>query len=136
MAASTTKEAMMRDGMVSAGFVAPGEYVPSGEAQGIVRTFGLDELAAAFGVPAERVAAAMQGEFGLAIGARVPSAQAQELAEALLTDAPLDAREAALMSLGAFTPRPDHSWGVGEAAPSEESDKVEDNTGDATQPIL
>ena len=125
MAASTTKEAMMRDGMVSAGFVAPGEYVPSGEAQGIVRTFGLDELAAA-----------MQGEFGLAVGARVTSAQAQELAEALLTDAPLDAREAALMSLGAFTPRPDHSWGVGEAAPSEESDKVEDNTGDATQPIL
>lgn len=126
----------MRDGMVSAGFAAPGEYVPSGEAQGIVRSFGLDELVAAFGEPAERVAAAMQGELGLEPGAHVTSAQAQDLAEALLTDAPLDVREAALMTLGAFTPRPDHDWGIGEAAPGEESDKVEDNTGDATQPIL
>jgi hypothetical protein len=127
---------MMSEPVVDAGIAAPGEYAPSGEAQGEVRTFSRDDLAAAFGVTTDRVSAAMQGEFGLAADARVTSVQAQDLAEALLTDEPLDVREAALMTLGAFTPRPDHSWGVGEAAPGEESDKVEDNTGDASQMIL
>jgi hypothetical protein len=126
----------MSEPVINAGIVAPGEYVPAGEAQGTTRTFGRDELAAAFGVAAERVTAAMQGEFGLAPEARVDSVQAQELAEALLVDEPLDVRQAALMTLGAFTPRPDHDWGVGEAAPAEESDKVEDKTGDVGQPIL
>ena len=120
---------------IAAGIAAPGEYAPAGEAQGNAQTFSREEVAAAFGVAAERVAAAMQGEFGLAPAARVDSSQAQELAEALLVDEPLDIRQAALMTLGAFTPRSDHSWGVGEAAPGEESDKVEDNTGDDGQPI-
>ena len=121
---------------IAAGIAAPGEYVPAGEAQGNARTFSREELAAAFGVAADRVAAAMQGEFGLGPDARVDSPQAQELAEALLVDEPLDVRQAALMTLGAFTPRSDHDWGVGEAAPEDESDKVEDKTGDVSQPIL
>jgi hypothetical protein len=127
---------MMSEPVIDAGIAAPGEYAPSGEAQGEARTFSRGELAAAFGVAADRVAAAMQGVLGLAAGARVTSAQAQDLAEALLTDEPLDVRQAALMTLGAYTPRPDHSWGVGEAAPGEESDKVEDNTGDTSQLIV
>ncbi len=126
----------MSEPVIDAGIAAPGEYVPAGEAQGGTRTFSRDEMAAAFGVAAERVAAAMRGEFGLAPEARVDSAQAQELAEALLVDEPLDARQAALMTLGAFAPRADHDWGVGEAAPEDESDKVEDKTGDVSQPIL
>lgn len=126
----------MQEPTIDAGIVAPGEYLPSGEAQGEARTFSQDDLASAFGMTPERVAAAMQGELGLAADARVTSAQAQDLAEALLTEEPLDIREAALMTLGAFTPRPDHSWGVGEAAPGEESDKVEDNTGETGQPIV
>lgn len=121
----------MSEQTVRADIAAPGEYAPAGEAQGQVRTFGLEELAAAFAVAADRVAAAMRGELGLSPGARVTSAQAQDLAEALLPEEPLDARQAALMTLGAFTPRPDHAWGVGEAAPGEESDKVVDNTDDA-----
>lgn len=121
---------------IAAGIAAPGEYVPAGEDQGRARTFSREELATAFGVAADRVAAAMQGEFGLAPDARVDSSQAQELAEALLVDEPLDVRQAALMTLGAFTPRSDHDWGVGEAAPEDESDKVEDKTGDVSQPIL
>jgi hypothetical protein len=126
----------MSEPVIDAGIAAPGEYVPAGEAQGEAQTFSRDELAAAFGVASNRVAAAMQGEFGLGPDARVDSPQAQELAEALLVDEPLDVRQAALMTLGAFTPRADHDWGVGEAAPEDESDKVEDKTGDVRQPIL
>lgn len=124
---------MMGEPVIDAGIAAPGEYAPSGEAQGEARTFSQDEMAAAFGVAADRVAAAMQGELGLTADARVTSAQAQDLAEALLTDEPQDMRQAALMTLGAFTPRADHAFGVGEAAPGEESDKVGDNTGDGGQ---
>jgi len=126
----------MSEPVIDAGIAAPGEYVPAGEAQGGASTFSRDEMAAAFGVASDRVAAAMQGELGLGPDAWVDSAQAQDLAEALLVDEPMDSRQAALMTLGAFTPRPDHDWGVGEAAPEEESDKVEDKTGDASQPIL
>jgi hypothetical protein len=126
----------MSEPVINAGIAAPGEYVPSGEAQGRARTFSREEMAAAFGVAADRVAAAMQGEFGLAADAVVDSRQAQALAEALLVDEPLDIRQAALMTLGAFTPRADHDWGVGESAPEDESDKVEDKTGDVSQPIL
>lgn len=127
---------MMSEPAIDAGIAAPGEYVPAGEAQGEARTFSRGELAVAFGVTADRVAAAMQGELGLAADARVTSAQAQDLAEALLSEEPMDVRQAALMTLGAFTPRPDHEWGVGEAAPGQESDKVEDNTGNDSQLIL
>ncbi|MCA9879208.1 MAG: hypothetical protein KC442_15560 [Thermomicrobiales bacterium] len=121
----------MSEQTINAGVTAPGEYTPAGEAQGRARTFGRDELAAAFAVPADRVAVAMRGELGLAAEARVTSAQVQNLVEALLPEEPLDVRQAALMALGAFTPRPDHVWGIGEAAPGEESDKVVDNTADA-----
>jgi hypothetical protein len=46
------------------------------------------------------------------------------LAEVLLPDEPLDRREAALMRLGAFTPRRDADWGLGDAPPGEESDRL------------
>ena len=109
---------------IAAGFAAPGEYVPSGEAQGETDTFNATEVAAAFGIDVERVFNAMAGEFGANGEEPIDSRQAQHLAEMLLVDAPLPDREAALMKLGAFTPRADHEWGVGEAAPGEESDRV------------
>jgi hypothetical protein len=101
-----------------------GEYLPAGESQGVGDAFAADAIANAFGVEADRVHAAIAGEFGLDAGAAVDSRQAQHLAEVLLTDQPLDAREAALMRLGAFTPRPDHDVGFGEKAPGEESDRL------------
>ena len=117
----------MRDQEIEAGFVAPGEYAPAGEAQGRGATFAAQEIAAAFGVGVDRVHKAMAGEFALAPDARVDSRQAQHLAEAILSDLPQTEREAALMPLGAFTPRRDHDWGIGEAAPGEESDKVKES---------
>jgi hypothetical protein len=108
---------------VAAGVVAPGEYAPAGEDGGERATFGVAEVAQAFNVEADRVRRAFAGEFRLGDNARVDSRQAQYLAEVLLTDSPLDEREAALMTLGAFTPRPDHDWGVGETARGEESDR-------------
>ena len=66
-----------------------------------------------------RVHDAMRGEYDLGPGERVSSAQAQELLEALIPEAPLDQREAMLMELGAFTPRRDDDWGIGEASPEE-----------------
>ena len=108
---------------VAAGMVGPGEYAPAGEDGGESATFGVAEVAQAFGVEADRVRRAFAGEFRLGDGARIDSRQAQHLAEVLLTESPLDEREAALMTLGAFTPRPDHDWGVGETAPGEESDR-------------
>jgi hypothetical protein len=113
-----------RDEQIAAGFAAPGEYVPSGEAQGIAATFSAADIASAFGIQVERVHNALAGEFGANDSARIDSQQAQHLAEVLLVDSPQAEREAALMKLGAFTPRPDHEWGVGEAAPWEESDRV------------
>lgn len=107
-----------------AGFTGPGEYAPAGEAHGQEAEITADELADAFNVDIDRVHAAMQGEFGVDPGGTVGSAQAQELAEVLLGDLPLEEQQAALMKLGAFTPRTDHDWGVGEAPPSEESDRL------------
>ncbi len=106
-----------------AGIVGPGEYAPAGELQGIGAAFSAPQVAAAFGVAIDRVHNAMAGEFRLEPTATVDSRQAQHLAEVILTDRPLDVREAALMTLGAFTPRPDQDWGVGETAPGEESDR-------------
>jgi hypothetical protein len=117
----------MRDQEIEAGFVAPGEYAPAGEAQGRGATFAAQEIAAAFGVATDRIHKALAGEFALAPNARVSSRQAQHLAEAILSDLPQAEREAALMRLGAFTPRRDHGWGIGEAAPGEESDKVKES---------
>ncbi len=111
-------------GTVGAGITGPGEYAPAGEAQGGDTTFDAAAVAAAFGVDAARVHRAMAGEYRLEANARVDSKQAQGLAEVLLGDEPLDMREAALMRLGAFTPRPDQMWGMGETAPGEESDRL------------
>jgi hypothetical protein len=102
-----------------AGFVDPGEYAPAGEAQGAGETFSAEQLARAFRVDADRVEHAMRGEYGLGPDARVTSAQAHDLLEAILPEAPLEQREAMLMELGAFTPRRDAEWGIGDASPAE-----------------
>jgi hypothetical protein len=114
----------MSDERIDAGLAAPGEYVPAGEAGSEAATFTAEQIAAAFAVANERVHRALAGEFGLAPADRVDSRMARHLAEVILGDLPLDQREAALMRLGAFTPRVDHDWGIGEAAPGEESDRV------------
>ena len=113
----------MTDPPIRAGTSSPGEYVPSGEAQGEGARFTADQIASAFGVAVDRVQRAMRGEFGLGPDARLDSRQAQHLAE-VIGDLPLDRREAALMELGAFPPRPDQAWGLGETAPGEESDRL------------
>jgi len=108
---------------IEAGFVGPGEYAPAGELQGEEARFTADQIAAAFHVERSRVARAIAGEFGRAAERGVTSREAQRLAEVLLPDKPLPEREAALMELGAFTPRPDEEWGLGDTAPGEESDR-------------
>ena len=113
----------MTDPRPAAGLTAPGEYAPAGEAQGRGATFGADQVAAAFDVAVDRVHRALAAEFNLGADDRVDSRQAQHLAEVILGDQALDYREAALMQLGAFTPRPDQAWGMGETAPGEESDR-------------
>lgn len=109
---------------IEAGLIAPGEYAPAGEAQGQGSSFAAEQIATAFGVDAASVHRAMATELGLGSADRVDSRQAQHLAELLLPRLPLAEREAALMRLGAFTPRVDHDWGIGEAAPGEESDRA------------
>lgn len=109
---------------IEAGLTAPGEYAPAGEAQGERSRFTAEEVAAAFGVDVTSVRKAMSAELGLAGSDPLDSRQAQQLAELVLPQLPLAEREAALMRLGAFTPRVDHDWGIGEAAPGEESDRV------------
>ncbi|CAA9583912.1 MAG: hypothetical protein AVDCRST_MAG19-4421 [uncultured Thermomicrobiales bacterium] len=108
---------------IAAGKMAPGEYAPAGEAQGLDATFSADQVAAAFEVAIDRVHRALAGEYGLGPEGRIDSKRAQELAELILGDQALDIREAALMKLGAFTPRADQAWGMGETAPGEESDR-------------
>ncbi len=102
-----------------------GEYTPAGEAQGQDATFTADQVAAAFDVAKDRVLNAIDGEFGMDASGRVDSRQAQHLAEVILGDQPQDKQMAALMQLGAFTPRTDQDYGKGEAAPDDESDKLE-----------
>ena len=111
----------MSEKPIEAGMVAPGEYAPAGEAQGIGEHFTASEVAAAFGVEIDRVHRAMAGEFSLGSDEQVDSRQSQQLAEVLLGDQPLDGQEAALMKLGAFTPRRDQEWGHGEKPPGLES---------------
>lgn len=103
-----------------------GEYVPAGEAQGQDARFTADQVAGAFEVAVERVHNAFRGEFGLDVGASVDSRQAQQLAEVIIGDQPQDQQQAALMTLGAFTPRTDEDYGRGQGKPSDESDKFED----------
>jgi hypothetical protein len=110
---------------INAGLIGPGEYAPSGEAQGESARFSAAQIARGFGVEIGRVHQAMAGEFGLGADDRVDSRQAQHLAEVILGDQTLADQEAALMRVGAFTPRPDHEWGVGETPAGEESDKLE-----------
>ena len=45
------------------------------------------------------------------------------MAEVIIGDQSLPEQEAALMQLGAYTPRADDTWGVGDEAPGEESDR-------------
>jgi len=115
----------MNDRHINAKLVAPGEYAPAGEAQGEDARFSAEQIARGFEVVLDRVHRAMSGEFGLGANGRVDSRQAQHLAEVILGDQTLAEQEAALMRVGAFTPRPDHEWGVGETPPGEESDKLE-----------
>lgn len=115
------------------------EWAPFGEERGVHDTFGLEEIARAFEIEPERVQRAMQGEFG-SDTERVDSKQAQHLAEVLIGDQPQDHQMAALMKLGAFTPRTDHNEGIGEKAPDEESDKlarsVEERKEGLGQPLM
>jgi len=112
------------DATTDAGMVGPGEYAPAGEAEGEQATFTAEQVAEAFAVAIDRVQRAMAGEFGLDADGRVDSRHAQHLAEVILGDQPQAEQMAALIGLGAYTPRPDHDWGIGEAAPGEESDRV------------
>lgn len=114
----------MHESNIQAGIVGPGEYAPAGEMPERRATFTAEEVSAAFAVDPGRVRRALAGEFGSGTGSAIDSRQARHLAEVILGDQPLAEREAALMRLGAFTPRPDHDWGIGEAAPGEESDRV------------
>lgn len=103
-----------------------GEYTPAGEAQGQDSRFTADQVAAAFEVEVDRVHNAFQGEFQLGADASVDSRQAQQLAEVIIGDEPQDRQQAALMTLGAFTPRTDEDYGRGQGDPDDESDKLED----------
>ncbi len=109
---------------IPAGKPTPGEYRPAGEDQGTAATFTSDQVAKAFDVAIDRVHAAFKGEFDLPGDARVDSSQAQQLAEVILGDKPLDQREAGLMKLGAYVPRADHDSGLGEKPSGEESDRL------------
>lgn len=110
-----------------------GEYAPVGEENGTASKFSLDEIANAFAVESDRVRSAMTGEFG-SDDLTVNSAQAQHLAEVLLGDLPQDQQMAALIKLGAYTPRPDHVERLGEKDPAEESDKLVGNINDDEEP--
>ena len=101
---------------------ADGVYIETGEAVPPA-LFSAADLAAAFGVEPARVHRALAGEFGRSPDDRVDSKAAQHLCEALLGDLPLVRQQAALMRLGAFTPRSDASDGAGAGPPSEESDR-------------
>lgn len=101
-----------------------GEYTPAGEDQGVNASFTAEQVAQAFDVDIERVHNAFQGEFNLGPDGAVDSKRAQQLAEVILGDKPQDVQQAALMTLGAFTPRTDHDWGFGEKADDEESDRL------------
>src|SRR3712207_858768 len=107
----------MSDRTVDAGLVAPGEYAPAGEAQGEAARFSAEQIARGFEVEIDRVHRALSGEFGLGADGQVESRRAQHLSEVILGDKPLAEQEAALMRVGAFTPRPDHGWGIGETPP-------------------
>jgi len=108
-----------------------GRRVPAGEDQGIAAQFSASDIATAFQVDIERVRRVMQWDLRLDPDSWVDSRTAQQLAEILLAGWPLDRREAALMELGAFTPRPDVEFGLGDAPLGEESDRLKRSAGSA-----
>lgn len=102
-----------------------GDYTPAGEDQGQSQTFTADDIARAFEVDVSRVHNALKGEFQLGTDAEVDSRQAQHLSEMILGDQPIDKQEAALMKLGAYTPRVDAAEpSVLEKRPGEQSDRI------------
>lgn len=101
--------------------VRAGERMAAGEDQGVDARFTAARVAEAFEVDLRRVERALEGEFELEPDTEVDSRQAQHLSEVIMGDLPMDIRQAALMRLGAFTPRPDDAWGVGDTAPGEQS---------------
>jgi hypothetical protein len=108
---------MTEGAMAGASDEQAGAPLPAGERQGINATFTAGQIARAFDIDPARVERAIVGEFGASAAGRVDSRQAQRLSEVLLFDQPLENREAALMRLGAFTPRPDEEWGFGDEPP-------------------
>lgn len=108
----------------------PGEYTMAGEDQGIASEFTAQQVADGFGVDISRVHEAFKGEYDLGEDGQIDSKQAQRLAELFFADRPLDIQQAALMKLGAFTPRYDSSEpSVSEKAPGELSDKISPEQG-------
>ncbi len=104
-----------------------GERTPAGEDVASDARFSADAVASSFEVDIDRVHRAMAGEFQLGPDDSVTSVQAQGLADVLLGDLPIDRQQAAMMTLGAFTPRSDDAWGMGDTAPGEESDRLSSN---------
>ncbi|HWV22773.1 MAG TPA: hypothetical protein VNZ58_01165 [Thermomicrobiales bacterium] len=101
------------------------EHDPPGESQGANARFTATDVATAFDVERNRVVAAFAGEFGFDSDATIDSMQAQRIADLLLADQPQAEQEAALMSLGAFTPRRDTiEPSVSEKAPGEVDDSL------------
>jgi hypothetical protein len=102
-----------------------GEQGPTGEDQGVNAVFSASDVAKAFDVEIDRVHNALAGEYNLGTDAKVDSRQAQLLAEVILGDRPQAEQEAALMQLGAFTPRRDTlEASVSEKPPGELSDRL------------
>jgi hypothetical protein len=97
----------------------------TGENQGVKGHFSSWDIADAFGVDIQRVHNAFAGEFELDQTDQVDSQQAQHLAEVILGDKPLADQEAALMQLGAYTPRRDTiEASVAEKPAGEQSDRI------------
>jgi hypothetical protein len=97
---------------------------PHGEGNNPASEFNANDVATAFEVELDRIERAMRGEFGLEPNASINSYQAQQLAEVILAERPIADRQAALMRLGAFTPRSDVEWGIGDTHRGEESDRL------------
>jgi hypothetical protein len=97
----------------------------TGENQGVKSRFSARDIADAFGVDIQRVHNAFAGEFNMDESGHVDSQQAQHLSEMILGDKPLAEQEAALMQLGAYTPRRDTiEASVAEKPAGEQSDRI------------
>lgn len=112
------------DQSIHSGVIAD-EHHPPGEDQGVGSRFTASAVAEAFSVDIDRVYKALRGEFDLDEAATVNSRQAQHLSEVILGDQPMEQREAALMQLGAYTPRADTIEATAtEKPPGELSDRL------------